>query len=148
MEQDSSSTVKRKPFRHISRAEWRRIEAEGKRRAKIENRAVSARYDRKQELVVIGLRNGVFVSIPRSRIKTLRDATAAQIANMQVVAWGSCLEWPDLDDGLEIIWFIEQVVGFKTAYSSGREGGAARSRAKVAAARANGAKGGRPKKVA
>ena len=126
----------------------KRIVAEGKRRAKIENRAVSSHYDRKQELVVIGLRNGVFVSIPRSRFKALKNATVSQIENMELIGWGSCLEWPDLDDGVETMWFIEQAVGFKTSYSTGREGGVVRSRAKAAAARANGKKGGRPRKRA
>jgi hypothetical protein len=135
-------------YRHITKAEWRRIEAKGKHRAKTENRAVSLAYDRKGELLVIGLRNGVLVSIPRSHMKGLRNATAAQIENMQLAGWGSQLLWPDLDDGLELMWFIEHVVGFKTAYSTGREGRVVRSRAKAAAARTNGAKGGRPKKKA
>lgn len=135
-------------YREFSKAEWQRIVARGKQRAKTENRAVSLAYDRKRELLVIGLRNGVLVSIPRSHMKALKDATPAKIENMQLIGWGSELFWPDLDDGLDLMWFIEHVVGFKTAYSTGREGGVVRSRAKAAAARANGAKGGRPKKKA
>jgi len=135
-------------YREISKAEWRKIEARGKHQAKTENRAVSLAYDRKRELLVIGLRNGVFVSIPRSRMKGLKNATDAQLENMQLIGWGSELLWPDLDEGLDLMWFIEHVVGFKTAYSTGREGGVVRSQAKAAAARTNGAKGGRPKKNA
>src|ERR1700686_637011 len=130
MEKDTRGPVK---YRHITKAEWRRIQAKGKRRAKTENRAVSLAYDRKGELLVIGFRNGGLVSIPRSHMKGLRNATAAQIENMQLAGWGSQLLWPDLDDGLELMWFIEHVVGFKTAYSTGREGGVGRSRAKAAA---------------
>jgi hypothetical protein len=92
--------------------------------------------------------HGVTLSVPASSLSDLRGATPGQLAAMKVTATGNAVHWPELDVQMSTIALLELLTGLQTLKSAQRRGGTARTRAKSAAARANGAKGGRPRKVA
>lgn len=125
-----------------------KIIKDGKRREKTEPRALSAHYDKAADLIVARLRSGVFFSFPRAFVHGLKGASRRQIEHMDLVGNGASIEWPDVDDGIDLIHLIERSIGLKTTVSAGRRGGRAKTKAKVAASRVNGAKGGRPRKKA
>ena len=106
---------------------------------------VAARYHRGADHIIIGLRGGAVVAIPRAAIKELNKAAAADIEAVELV--GDGLHWEELDVDVSISGLIARVLGPGfVAREAGRLGGTARSEAKAAAARANGLKGGRPRK--
>jgi len=146
VESNRPKVVRRRPYEPLSLAELEAIARDGSARDMSEPRATRARYDTETDLVVVELRSGSIVGVPRLRIRPLRHATFAAIKGIRVTGNGANLEWPDLDEGLEFAHFLELALSMPTSQSSGRRGGKSRSKAKAAAARRNGAKGGRPKK--
>lgn len=89
---------------------------------------------------------GVTISVPASSLDDLRLATPSQRAAMKITATGNAVHWPELDVQMSTIALLELLTGLQTLKTAQRRGGAARTSAKSQAARANGAKGGRPRK--
>ena len=112
--------------------------------------AVSARYDRRAGRVVIALNTGVEVAFPPHLVEGLSDAAPADLSVIEISPAGLGLHWPALDADFYVPALLQGVFGSKRwmAAELGAAGGQARSRAKAAAARENGRKGGRPRKVA
>ena len=112
--------------------------------------AVSARYDRRSARVVLNLNTGVQVTFPPRLAEGLAGASPADLAEIEISPAGLGLHWPRLDADLYVPALLQGVFGSKRwiAAELGAAGGKARSRAKTAAARENGRKGGRPPKVA
>ncbi len=112
--------------------------------------AVSARYDRRRSRVVVALNTGVELTFPTRLAEGLADASPDSLAVIEVSPAGLGLHWPQLDADLYVPGLLQGVFGSKTwmARQLGAEGGRARTAAKVAASRANGQKGGRPRKFA
>ena len=109
-------------------------------------RALEAHYEASNDKIVIRLASGVDVAIPRTSLQGLENATGAQVAEIELEGAGSGLHWPSLDVDHYIPGLLAGVFGTKRWMSElGRKGGAVRSAAKAAAARANGRKGGRPR---
>ena len=106
-------------------------------------RAASARFDRKSGRIVLELTNGFLVGIPITALVDIADASASQLADVQVSSAGGALYF----DALDSHYSVSGLVLAMTAREVGRAGGKSRSAAKRRAARANGAKGGRPRKV-
>ena len=121
----------------------------GARERKAGRRAVGARYDRKTGLVTLELTNGFMFGFPARAIPSLKNASADQIACVEVSPGGGALHWNELDVDLSVPGLLLSSVGRSEKLSElGRIAGRAKTRAKAVAARANGAKGGRPKKLA
>lgn len=112
--------------------------------------AVSARYDRRTARVVVNLNTGVQIAFPVSLAEGLANASAADLAEIEISATGLGLHWPKLDADLYVPALLQGVFGSKRwmAAQLGAVGGRVRSQAKAAAARDNGRKGGRPRKAA
>ncbi len=112
--------------------------------------AVSARYDRRRSRVVVGLNTGVELTFPARLAEGLADASPDSLSEIEISPAGLGLHWPKLDADLYVPALLQGVFGSKRwmARQLGAEGGRARTEIKVAAARANGRKGGRPRKVA
>ena len=107
--------------------------------------ARSARYDAKADRVIVELTNGATFAFPPHLIEGLHDASPAQIAAVQVSGAGFGLHWEALDLDYTVPGLVNGVFG--TAKWMAARAGRGTSAAKAAAARANGAKGGRPRKA-
>jgi hypothetical protein len=85
------------------------------------------------------------MSIPRRLVPGLERASETKIQSIVVSPAGDALSWPSLDVDVYVPGLVERAFGARLfAASTGRRGGRRRSKAKAAAARANGAKGGAP----
>jgi hypothetical protein len=113
-------------------------------------RAASAHYDAGRDRVVICLTSGVEIGFAPGAAEGLEGASAADLAEIEVQAFGLGIHFPRLDADFYVPALLEGVLGSKRwmAARLGASGGAARSAAKAAAARANGKRGGRPRKAA
>lgn len=110
-----------------------------------EPRAASARHDAKAQRIVVELTNGATFAFPPGLVQGLCDATAEELADIEVSPGGYGLHWPKLDEDYSVPGLMNGVFG--TAKWMAAKAGRGASEAKAAAARANGAKGGRPRKV-
>ena len=114
-----------------------------------EPRAKAARYDATRRQVVVELTNGCTFIFPADMGQGLANATNEELAEVQVLGKGFGLHWEKLDADLSIPSLVVGIFGSKAWMRElARRGGAATSAAKAAAARANGGKGGRPRKSA
>lgn len=94
------------------------------------------------------LRNGAMVTIPVSEISELAEKPATALEAVEVDPTGEGLLWPNLDVGISAPGLLEDFFGYLTRAKIARAGGKRSSPAKVAAARANGKKGGRKRQTA
>jgi hypothetical protein len=100
-------------------------------------------------LLIVGLSNGRWLVLPIEDIQGLGNATHKQIQNYELLGRGTGISFPDLDVDLYVPALIEGVYGNRRWMAGlGKKGGEARSDAKRRAARTNGAKGGRLRRVA
>ena len=124
--------------------------AEARGRAMLETgpRALAAHYDAGAGRIVVELTNGCTFAFPPRRIEELETASDAEIAEVEVAGAGFGLHWPSRDADLTIAGLMNGVFGTRQWMSElARRAGRSTSPAKAAAARANGAKGGRPRKA-
>ncbi len=111
-----------------------------------EPRARRAYYDRERKLVVVELTNGAVFAFPPRLAQGLRGASADALAEVDVSPSGEALHWERLDADLRVPALLQGMFGTRTWMRQlGQAGGRVRSEAKARAARANGAKGGRPR---
>ncbi len=111
-----------------------------------EPRAAAARYDRRSGRVIVELTNGCTFAFPPRLAQGLESATEQQLSQVEILGTGTGLHWEALDADLSVPGLLAGLFGTK-AYLA-RQAGRATSAAKAAAARANGAKGGRPRRSA
>ena len=112
-------------------------------------RAVSARYDRKSGHIVIHLSSNLILSFSPHDAQGLENAESSQLEEIEVSPSGFGIHFPKLDADLYVPGLLEGFLGSKKWMASrlGQVGGKSRSRAKRAAAKANGRLGGRPRKA-
>jgi hypothetical protein len=119
------------------------------RERKSGRRAVSASYDRRTGRVMVELTSGFVFGFPTRAIPELVKASPDALAAVAVTPGGSGLHWEALDVDLSVPGLLLSSVGHSEKVREfARLAGRATSSAKAAAARANGAKGGRPRKAA
>ena len=111
-------------------------------------RAVSARYDRKGARIVVSLSNGLDIGVPVAMAQGLAGARASQLAVIEITPTGLGLHWPKLDADLHLPSLLQGLFGTRRWMASllGKAGGRSTSGAKKTASRANGKRGGRPRK--
>jgi hypothetical protein len=107
--------------------------------------ATAARYDVKADRVIVDLTNGATFAFPPQLVEGLHGASPEQIAEVEVIGAGYGLHWETLDLDYTVPGLMNGIFG--TAKWMAAEAGRTSSPAKAAAARANGAKGGRPRKM-
>ena len=111
-----------------------------------EPRAASARYDPQSNRVAVDLTNGCTFAFPPQLAQGLETATGDELAAVEVLPGGYGLHWETLDVDLSLPGLMAGIFGTRAWMA--RRAGQATSPAKATAARANGAKGGRPRKSA
>lgn len=111
-----------------------------------EPRATSARYDPKNGRLVVELSNGCTFAFPPRMAQGLETATEDELAAVEILGAGYGLHWEALDTDLSVPGLLAGLFGTRSYMA--RRAGQATSPAKSAAARANGSKGGRPRRQA
>jgi hypothetical protein len=121
-------------------------------RRAVERRATepSATAARRRGRIVVSLNNGLELTFPPAIAQGLEKAKAHDLTDIEISPSGFGIHFPKLDAHLYLPAFWREVFGSKSWMASqlGAAGGAARSAAKASAARANGKRGGRPRKAA
>jgi hypothetical protein len=113
----------------------------------IDRRVAKAEYDPSSDEVRLLFHDGVKLIIPRARLQGLEGASRAELKQIELLGNGTGLHWPKLDVDHYVLGLLEGVFGTKQWMAElGRRGGSVTSTAKKRAARANGKKGGRPRK--
>lgn len=109
-------------------------------------RAVSASYDCDTGRIMIELSNGSVFGFVAARFPMLAALSVKELANVTVSPGGSGLLWNDDVDISVAGLLLDAVDPTDKRRELARIAGKARGGAKAAAARANGKKGGRPRK--
>ena len=112
--------------------------------------ATRAEYDAEQKRLVVDLNTGVTIMVPVRLIECLASAQESDLTDIEITPSGLALHWDRLDADVYVPSLLQGIFGTKKwmAAQLGSAGGRASSPAKAAAARVNGAKGGRPRKQA
>jgi len=110
--------------------------------------ALSARFDRRTERVVVRLSTRLDISFSPLDVQGLESATPEDLEVIEISPSGLGLYFSALDADIYLPALLEGFFGSRTWMASrmGAEGGKARSQAKTSAARQNGRLGGRPRK--
>lgn len=111
-----------------------------------EPRAGAACYDRHSGRVIVDLTNGCTFAFPPGLAQGLEAATEDQLLQVEILGAGSGLHWEVLDVDLSIPSLLNGLFGTRAHLA--QQAGRATSTAKAAAAKTNGAKGGRPRRSA
>jgi hypothetical protein len=106
----------------------------------------SVRFDGTSGRIVVEFQNGAAFMVPARSLEGLADASDAELAEVELLG-ETGLHWENLDIDYLIAGLMNGVFGSHTFMEAQRKGGQSRSPAKIAASRANGTKGGRPKKT-
>jgi len=133
----------------VSDTGLKRAEQVGEAMLASELRASAARFDAATGRVVVELVNGCLYAFPAALVEDLQGAGAGDLAEVRVDGLGFNLRFPALDVDLYVPALVAGIFGTRKWMTRelARIAGRARSPAKASAARANGAKGGRPRKV-
>ena len=109
---------------------------------------VEASYNRKRDALELTLRKGISVSIPRKQIRELKGAGAADLARVEIQPGGDAITFREIDVDIYVPGLLADELGTIFAKAMGRRTRGQTTPRKAAAARANGRKGGRPRKAA
>jgi hypothetical protein len=107
---------------------------------------VAVRFDWETGRIVVDFANGATFLVPAKALEGLEHATADQLSEVELLG-ETGLHWETLDVDYTIQGLMAGIFGSRAFLEAQRRGGQSRSPAKVAASRANGARGGRPKKT-
>ena len=129
----------------LTNAEIEAAEERGRIVRETEPRAHSARYDAKTGRIVVELTSGAIFAFPPALAQKLCDASPEELADIEVSPGGYGLHWPRIDEDFSVPGLMNGV--FDTAKWMAACAGRTSTPAKAAAARENGKKGGRPRKI-
>jgi hypothetical protein len=99
-------------------------------------------------LLIVTLSNQRRLVLPIEDLQGLENASHELLQNYELLGRGTGIGFPDLDVDLYVPALIEGVYGNRRWMAQlGKKGGSAKTEAKRLAAKANGAKGGRPSRA-
>jgi len=128
----------------VTDAAFRRALGRGREAAEVSSAARAATYSKRHDTVVIRFRGGELLEIPRDRIPELAHLPAADLLHLTISPLGDAVRLDKHDVAIHVNGLISRTFGTTPfAQAAGKTGGSVRSPAKAAAARQNGAKGGR-----
>ena len=132
----------------LTDAGFEAAEARGRKMMESEPRATAARYDRETGRVAVELANGCTYIFPARLAQELHGADDEALSGIVVDGAGFNLHWPAIEADLHVPALVAGVFGTRDwmAKQWARTAGRAKTPAKAVASRANGAKGGRPRK--
>lgn len=112
-------------------------------------RAESAHYDAGRNRVIVRLTTGVEIGFAPRDVEGLQHASTDDLKAIEIEAFGLGIHFPAIDADLYLPALLEGVLGSKSwiAAQLGAAGGRTRTLAKATAARENGKRGGRPRKI-
>lgn len=125
--------------------EIEQLERASLERLRQQPRIQSVRWELEGERLIFAMHNGSEAVVRARTLPGLEAATPTQLSDKKIVSLGTGIHWPQLDVQYSSIALLEVIFGVKSAHSMWSKGGRAKSEAKAATARANGARGGRPK---
>jgi Protein of unknown function (DUF2442) len=133
----------------ISEASFQAANARAKRKTAATPLALRAAYDTQRDRVVITFKSNLELSFDPRITQGLSQGNAAELAEIEVSPSGMGLHFPKLDADVYVPSLLKGITGSQSWMASlmGAAGGKARSSAKTESSRANGAKGGRPRRV-
>ena len=110
--------------------------------------ALAVRYDQRLRRVLVTLGSGLMVGFRPADVQGLERATVTDLSEIEISPSGLGLRFPSVDADVYLPALLGGAFGSERwmAAKLGEAGGKARTPTKVAAARSNGAKGGRPRK--
>lgn len=107
---------------------------------------ISARYDSPSRRIVVEFSNGSAFMVPAHALQNLEAASDADLSEVELLG-ETGLHWERLDVDFRISGLMAGIFGTAAFMDASRRGGRSKTPAKTAASRANGAKGGRPRKA-
>ena len=127
-------------------SQYRAATARGDEERALSPIPVTVRFDAPSGRLVVEFTNGAALLVPARSLQGLEDASDAELAEVEL-AGETGLHWETRDVDFTIAGLMRGVFGTARFMDAQRKGGQSRSAAKTAASRANGAKGGRPRKA-
>ena len=133
----------------VTQAELEAAERRGRSRRSVGPTIVAAWYDADRQLLLTTLLDGIVLGVPVVRFASLAPFDEAWLRRIIVAPSGLLLRWENPDADVSVEEILEQALGSPGMLRElARAAGRVRSDAKARAARANGEKGGRPRKLA
>lgn len=120
----------------------------GNAKAKLPTALVAASLDKKARTVRLRFRAGLELAIPIKAIPELANVPIAKLSDVKASPLGDGLVFSEYGEAFYVPGLLRDLFGDAFAGALGKLGGRVRSKAKAAAARRNGRKGGRPRKQA
>lgn len=142
-------TIKKRAIIQITDAELREAVKSARTRERTATKIKSAHYDRREDAIVAKLSTGAVLIVPRKRVLGFAAAPPRSLVDLAITPGGEGLWCDSIDDGVLLEQMLVLAAGETTLGTIGaRINAAKKSPARAAASRANGMKGGRPRKSA